>query len=148
MLDELEKEILKALNENARQSFRQLAKKLNISPTTLHHRVKRLESLKVLKGYIPLIEREAVGFNLMAIIGLRVHQEKDSVVQKEISRFPQVAAIYEVTGDWDLVLVCNFKGPKDLTYFLKKKLPLANISRVITHIVLKIVKEEKRIPIF
>jgi DNA-binding Lrp family transcriptional regulator len=148
MLDEMDKKILRALNKNARQSFRQLAKKLKISPTTLHNKVKKLENTDVLKGYIPLIERESVGYDLMAIIGLRVKQEKDIVVQKEISKFPQVGAIYEITGDWDLMLVCNFKGRKDLTNFLKKELPLSNIERAITHMVLKVVKEEKRIPIF
>jgi DNA-binding Lrp family transcriptional regulator len=148
MLDEMDKKILRALNKNARQSFRQLSKKLKISPTTLHNKVKKLENTDVLKGYIPLIERESVGYDLMAIIGLRVKQERDSDVQKEISKFPQVGSIYEITGDWDLILVCNFKGRKDLTNFLKKELPLSNIERAITHIVLKVVKEEKRIPIF
>jgi len=147
MIDELDKEILNALNRNARMSFRQLAKKLRISPTTLHNKVKRLENSGVLKGYIPLIDTESVGYNLMAIIGLRVNQEKDIEVQKAISKLPQVGAIYEVTGDWDLILICYFKGRKGLTNFLKKELPLSNIERAITHLVLKVVKEEKRIPV-
>lgn len=147
MIDELDKEILNELNRNARMSFRQLAKKLRISPTTLHSKVKRLENSGVLKGYIPLIDTESVGYNLMAIIGLRVNQEKDIEVQKEISKFPHVGAIYEVTGDWDLILICYFKGRKGLTNFLKKELPLSNIERAITHLVLKVVKDEKRIPV-
>jgi len=147
MIDELDKEILNALNRNARMSFRQLAKNLRISPTTLHHKVKKLERSGVLKGYIPLINTESVGYNLMAIIGLRVNQEKDIEVQEAISKFPQVGAIYEVTGDWDLILICYFRGRKDLTNFLKKELPLSNIERAITHLVLKVVKEEKRIPV-
>lgn len=147
MIDELDKEILNALNSNARMSFRQLAKKLRISPTTLHHKVKRLENSGVVKGYIPLIDTESVGYTLMAIIGLRVNQEKDIEVQEAISKLPQVGAIYEVTGDWDLILICYFKGRKGLTDFLKKELPLSNIERAITHLVLKVVKEEKRIPV-
>lgn len=147
MIDELDKEILNALNKNARMSFRQVAKKLRISPTTLHNKVKKLENSGVLKGYIPLIDTESVGYNLTAIISLRVNQEKDIEVQEAISKLPQVGAIYEVTGDWDLILICYFKGRKDLTYFLKKELPLANIERAITHLVLKVVKEEKRIPV-
>lgn len=148
MLAELDKKILKALNKNARMSFRRVAKKLRISPTTLHNKVHKLENSGVLKGYIPLIDAESVGYDLMAIIGLRVKQEEDIEVQEAISKFPQVGAIYEVTGDWDLILICYFKGREDLTYFLKKKLPLSNIERAITHIVLNVVKEEKRIPIF
>jgi DNA-binding Lrp family transcriptional regulator len=84
----------------------------------------------------------------MAIIGLRVKQEKDLEVQEALSKFPQVGAIYEITGDWDLMLICNFRGQKDLTKFLKKELPLPSIERAITHLVLNVVKEEKRTPVF
>ena len=147
MIDEMEKKILRALNQNARQSFRQLAKKIRISPTTLHNKVKKLENSGVLKGYIPLIDAESVGYDLTAIISLRVKQERDTQVQKAIAKFPQVGAVYEVTGDWDLILVCYFKGRDDLTNFLKKELPLSNIERAITHLVLNVVKEEKRIPV-
>lgn len=147
MIDELDKKILGALNNNARMSFRQVAKDLGISPATLHNKVKKLENSGVLKGYIPLIDTESIGYNLMAIIGLRVKQEKDIEVQEAISKLTQVGAIYEITGDWDLILICYFKGRKDLTYFLKKRLPLSNIERAITHLVLNVVKEEKRIPV-
>lgn len=147
MIDELDKKILKSLNKNARMSFRQVAKKLKISPTTLHNKVRKLESSGILKGYIPLIDTESVGYNLTAIIGLRVKQEKDTEVQEVISKLPQVGAIYEITGEWDLILICYFKGRQDLTHFLKKSLPLTNIERAITHLVLSVVKDEKRIPI-
>jgi Lrp/AsnC family transcriptional regulator for asnA, asnC and gidA len=147
MLDELDKKILNALNKNARMSFRQTAKKLGISPTTLHNKVKKLETSGILKGYIPLIDTESVGYNLIAIIGLRVKQEKDTEVQEAISKLPQVGSIYEITGEWDLILICYFKGRKDLTHFLKKSLPLSKIERAITHLVLNVVKEEKRISV-
>jgi len=147
MIEELDRKILNALNKNARMSFRRIAKELGISPTTLYDKVKKLEKSGVLKGYIPLIDAESVGYNLMAIIGLRVKQEKDIDVQDEISNLPQVGAVYEVTGEWDLILVCYFKGREDLTNFLKKELPLSNIERAITHLVLNVVKEEKRIPV-
>jgi len=147
MLDELGKKILDTLNKNARMSFRHAAKKLGISPTTLYNRVSNLEKAGVIKGYIPLIDAESIGYKLMAIIGLRVKQEKDAEVQKAISKFPQVEAIYEITGDWDLFLICHFKDRNDLTQFLKRELPLSNIERAITHIVLNVIKEEKRVPV-
>ncbi len=147
MIDELDKKILKALNKNARMSFRKIAKELKISPATFHNKIKKLENSGVLNGYIPLIDTESLGFNLIAVIGLRVNQEKDNEVQEVISKFPQIGAIYEVTGDWDLILICYFKGRKDLTDFIKKKLPLRNIERAITHIVLNVVKEERRTPV-
>ena len=147
MIDALDKKILKALNKNARMSFRKIAKELNISPATFHNKIKKLENSGVLNGYIPLIDTESLGINLIAVIGLRVNQEKDNEVQDLMSKFPQVVAIYEVTGDWDLILICYFKGREDLTDFIKKKLHLKNIERAITHLVLKVVKEERRTPI-
>jgi len=146
-IEELDRKILNVLNRDARMSFRRIAKELKISPTTLYSKVKKLERSGVLKGYIPLIDTESVGYDLMAIISLRVKQEKDTEVQKAIAKFPQVGAVYEVTGNWDLILVCYFKGRDDLTNFLKKELPLSNIERAITHLVLNVVKEEKRIPV-
>ncbi len=128
-------------------SFRKIAKELRISPTTLYNKVKKLERSGVLKGYIPLINKESLGYDLMAIISLRVRQEKDVEVQKTIAKLPQVGAVYEVTGDWDLILVCYFKGRDDLTNFLKIELPLSGIERAMTHLVLNIIKEEKRIPV-
>jgi len=147
MIEELDRKILNALNRDARMSFRRIAKELGISPTTLYTKVKKLEKSGVIKGYIPLIDTESVGYNLMAIISLRVKQEKDIDVQDVISKFPQVGAVYEVTGEWDLILICYFRGREDLTNFLKKELPLSNIERAITHLVLNVVKEEKRIPV-
>lgn len=144
MVDELDKKILEVLNKNARMSFRKAAKELKISPTTFYNKIKKLENSGVLKGYIPLVDTKSLGFDLMAVIGLRVNQEKDAEVQEAISKFPQIGAIYEVTGDWDLILISYFKDREDLTDFIKKKLPLKNIERAITHVVLKIVKEEKR----
>ena len=146
-VEELDRKILKVLNRDARMSFRLIAKELRISPTTLYNKVKKLESSGVLKGYIPLIDKESVGYDLMAIISLRVRQEKDIEVQKVIAKLPQVGAVYEVTGDWDLILVCYFKGRDDLANFLKKELPLSGIERAMTHLVLNVVKEEKRIPV-
>ncbi len=146
-IEELDRKILKVLNRDARMSFRLIAKELRISPTTLYNKVKKLESSGVLKGYIPLIDKESVGYDLMAIISLRVRQEKDIEVQKVIAKLPQVGAVYEVTGDWDLILVCYFKGRDDLANFLKKELPLSGIERAMTHLVLNVVKEEKRVPV-
>jgi len=146
-IEELDRKILNVLNRDARMSFRRIAKELKISPTTLYTKVKKLEKSGVLKGYIPIIDKESVGYDLMAIISLRVRQEKDIEVQKAIAKFPQVGAVYEVTGDWDLILVCYFKGRDDLTNFLKKELPLSNIERTITHLVLNVIKEEKRTPV-
>ena len=144
-LEELDRKILGMLNRDARMSFNLIAKNLKISTTTLYSKVRELEESGVLKGYIPLIDREFVGYKLMAVINLRVKHEQHIEVHKVIARFPEVQAVYEVAGEWDLILVCYFKGRDELSNFLKNGLPLSNIERTLTHLVLNVVKEEKRV---
>ncbi len=144
-LEELDRKILGMLNSDARMSFNLIAKNLKISATTLYSKVRELEESGVLKGYIPLIDREFAGYKLMAVINLRVKHDQSIEVQKVIARFPEVQAVYEVAGEWDLILVCYFKGHDELSNFLKNALPLSNIERTLTHLVLNVVKEEKRI---
>lgn len=144
-LEELDRKILGMLNKNARMSFNQIAKELKISATTLSNKVRELEKSGVIKGYIPLINKEFVGYKLMAVIYLRVKHEQYIEVQKVMARFPEVQDVYEVAGEWDLIIVCYFKGRDELSNFLKNALPLSMIERTLTHLVLNVVKEEKRI---
>ncbi len=60
-IEEIDRKILNVLNRDARMSFRRIAKELKISPTTLYNKVKKLEKSGVLKGYIPIIDKESVG---------------------------------------------------------------------------------------
>lgn len=147
MISELDRKILKALNENARKSFRKVAKEAGTSTTAIYNNVKKLEKRGLLKGYIPLIDAELLGYNLIALIALRINQGKLLEVQNEISKFPQVTAIYDITGDWDSILVSYFKDRKDLDGFLKNQLSLPYVQRVITHIVLNVVKDDRRTPV-
>ncbi|MGC8961341.1 MAG: winged helix-turn-helix transcriptional regulator, partial [Candidatus Bathyarchaeia archaeon] len=55
-LDELDVNILRLFNEDARISYREIAKKLGVAVGTIHNRVKRLTSDGVIKGFIPLLD--------------------------------------------------------------------------------------------
>ena len=147
MITELDKKILNSLNRNARKSFREVAKEAGASTTAIYNNVKKLEQIGVLKGYVPLVDEEILGFRLIALIALRIDQSKLMEVQEKISKYPEVRAIYDITGDWDSILVCYFKDRKDLDTFLKNQLALPHVERVITHIVLNVVKDDKRTPV-
>jgi DNA-binding Lrp family transcriptional regulator len=85
------------------------------------------------------------GYNLMAIIALRFSQGKLLETQEKIAKDPRVAAVYDVTGEWDSLVICHFQGREDLNQFIKTMLALRYVDRTVTHIVLNIVKEERRI---
>jgi DNA-binding Lrp family transcriptional regulator len=147
MIDELERKIVRAMNQNARKSFREIAKEVGTSATAVINKVKRLENAGVIKGYIPIVSGEHFGLNLVAIIALRISNGKLLETQKKISEDLRVTAVYDITGEWDSLVVGAFKGRDDLNDFIKGVLSLPFVDRTVTHIVLNVVKEEKRVPV-
>ena len=145
MFDDLDKKIIRALNENARKSFREIAKEVDSSVTAVIHRIKKFEESGVIKGYIPDINQEHFDYKLISIIALRISQGKLIETQKKIAEDPHIIAVYDVTGDWDSFLIGYFKDRQDLNSFLKTLQAHKNVDRSVTHIVLNVVKEERRI---
>ena len=144
MISDLEKKILVSLTENARKSFRRVAKEVGTSTTAVYNNVKKMEKSGLLKGYIPDVDEVMLGFDLVAIIALRISQGKLKHVYEEIKDLPPVKLIFDITGEWDAILICYFKQRDELDNFLKNKLSLPYIERVVTHVVLNVIKDEKR----
>jgi DNA-binding Lrp family transcriptional regulator len=113
--------------------------------TAVIHRIKKFEELGVIKGYIPDINQEHFDYKLISIIALRISQGKLIETQKKIAEDPHIIAVYDVTGDWDSFLIGYFKDRQDLNSFLKTLQAHKNVDRSVTHIVLNVVKEERRI---
>jgi len=145
MADELDKKIIRSLNENARKSFREVAKDVGTSVTAVIHRVKKFEDSGTIKGYIPLVDSGYFGMEWMAVIALRISQGKLLETQKNIARDVRVLAVYDITGEWDSLVIGRFKDRQDLNDFIKNLLSQKNVYRSVTHIVLNVVKEERRV---
>jgi DNA-binding Lrp family transcriptional regulator len=144
-MDELNYKILEKLNENARKSYREIARELSISLTTVANRIKRMENEKVIERYIPLINQEKIGYDLTAVINVKISHGKLLEVQEKISKDNHVSSIYDITGDWDSLIIANFRDRKDLNNFIKNVLTMDYVEKTNTQIVLNIVKNEKRV---
>ncbi len=147
MIDELDRKIVRALNGNARKSFREVAKEVGTSATAVIRTVKKLEATGAVRGYVPLVDPEHFGVGLAAIVAVRFSKGRLLETQKRIARDPHVAAVYDVTGDWDSFIVGRFAGREDLNGFVKGLLAVPHVDRTVTHIVLNTVKEDPRVPV-
>lgn len=145
MDNEMDKKIIRVLNSNARKSFREIARQVKSSVTGVINRIKKYEESGVIKGYIPLVDPGYFGLNLIAIIALRISKGKLMEVQKEIAKDSRIVAVYDITGEWDSLVIGYFKDREDLNRFIKNVLSMENVDRTVTHIVLNVVKEEKRV---
>lgn len=144
-MDKLDNSIIKSLNENGRKSLRTISKELKVSLSTISNRLKRLEEDGIIIRYIPVICPEKAGLDLTAVINLKITHGKLMETQKKISKDNHISAIYDITGEWDSVIIARFKDRKDLNRFIKKILSMEHIERTNTQVALNIVKDEKRI---
>jgi len=144
-MDEVDYKILEKLNENARKSYREIARELNISLTTVSNRIKKMEDEKVIERYIPLINQEKIGYDLTAAINVKISHGKLIEVQERISKDKHVSCVYDITGDWDSLIIAHFKDRRDLNSFIKGVLSMEYVEKTNTQIVLNIVKNEKRL---
>ena len=147
LLDELDVAILRRLNQDARKSFRDIARELRVSISTISNRVKRLEQEGIIVGYIPVLDEKKLGYDVLAVIGIRISKGKLLEVQRKIGREDKVVDVYDVTGEYDSVIIARFKNTKELDAFIKRLVAMENVERTYTQVVLNVVKQEKRAPI-
>jgi DNA-binding Lrp family transcriptional regulator len=144
-MDKLDDNIIKSLNENGRKSLRTISKELKVSLSTISNRIKKLEEEKLIEGYIPIINLERAGFDLTAVINLKIAHGKLMETQKRISKNKNISAMYDITGEWDSIIIAHFKDRKELNHFIKKILSMEYVERTNTQVALNIVKDEKRL---
>lgn len=134
--------ILDALTKEARLSHRQLAQKTGLALATVNRRLHRLEKGGVIRGYHALIDPQSVGWTLTAIIGLRIQKGHVRQAQRTIAKDPRIFGVYDVTGDWDGVVLARLLDRADLDDLVKTTLSAQYITRTNTMFVLSTVLEE------
>ena len=145
MIDELDKKIIRVMNQNARKSFREIAKEVGTSVTAVIQTVKKLEDQGAIKGYVPIVDPLHFGLEVSVAVALRISQGKLLETQRKIAEDPHVTAVYDITGEWDSLVIAYFRSRDDLSKFLKKLNSLPCVDRTVTHLVLNTVKDERRL---
>lgn len=140
--DELDIKVIRELKKDARRSYREIAERLGVSEGTVYNRVQKLRENGVIKRFILDIDYSLLGYDLTALIGLTVEGGHLTEVEGIIAEEPNVSAVFDVTGDYDAVIVAKFKGRKELNDLVKDILSIPHVLRTHTMIVLNVVKEE------
>lgn len=133
-IDETGWQILVELQKNARISFKQLAEKVNLSPTAVIERVKKMEEEGVITGYSAEINSRKAGFALWALLSMSINRgNPDPIVDKTLENIPEVISCWSVTGSIDVMLEVHVPSLEFLEDLLRE---LAKMGRITTHIVL------------
>ena len=144
-MDKTDDQIVKRLLSNARVSYRKIAEEIGVSPPTVLARVEKLQRDGIIKSYSALLDHEKLGFDLTAVIEITVNKGKVVDIERQIAKFPNVCAVYDITGLTDMIVVAKFRNRRELSNFVKKDLSLPFVDRTNTHVVLLTVKEDFRL---
>jgi len=141
-IDEVDQKIINLFHEDGRMSYRNIAKELDVSIGTVHNRIEKLVKAGVIKRFSPVIDHEKLGYSLTTIIGVRVKGGVLKNWEDRTAYHKNVLCMYDVTGEFDAILITRFKDTKELDQFVKTLLKEPDVQRTYTQTVLNIVKED------
>lgn len=141
-IDDTDRSIIRCLEADARMSLRSIANEIGVSLGTVSNRLKKMESSGVIKGYKIQIDPEKVGWGLTVVVGLRIEKGRLLELQRTIAEDPRVLGVYDVTGEFDSMIVARARDRVDLDDLSKTVLSMNGITRTVTHFVLNTVKEQ------
>ena len=144
-IDAIDKQILKMLQEDSHLSYRRLASKMGISGVMASARIKNLEDRGLLKGYTALLDPVKLGYDLTAVIFIQIEGGYLRNLANELSQMPNVIAVYEITGEFDVVAVVKLKDRESLNALIKDLLVTPHIKKTMTNITLGVVKEDFKV---
>jgi Lrp/AsnC family transcriptional regulator, leucine-responsive regulatory protein len=150
-LDAVDVEIINVLQNDSKISNAELARRVNLSPPAIHARIRRLEETGVIYGYAALINREAVGYDMLCFIQVSLQTHIPEMVQAfraQVANMPEVLECHQLIGDIDYLLKVVIVNKGDLQRFLMERItPIPGVARVKTSLALTEIKSTTVLPI-
>jgi Lrp/AsnC family transcriptional regulator for asnA, asnC and gidA len=140
-VDEVDRRLLALVQANSETPYVELAKSLEISPSGVHKRVKRLMKAGIIKKFVALIDSELLGKKLKAFVGISTSPGACGKVIMELGKRPEVLEIHEMAGEHDLFVKLITEDTLKLNDILHDIDRIPGVSSTRTFIVLKTEKE-------
>ena len=142
--ENLDRKVVNALLGEGRASLRSLAEDLDVSVTTVSNHLSDLEEEGIIKGYTPIVDYGALGYDVTAILQLKIEGQALVEVTERLSEHEQMVSVYEVTGDYDIIAVGKFTDTDDMNDEIKTLLTDPEIKESNTSVVLNAAKENEQ----
>jgi len=121
-VDQLDREIIVALQREGRKSNLALARQLDLSPSAMLGRVRRLENCGAIRGYRAIVDPAALGITVQAltVVKLREHSERAiREFEEAVKGVVGVRACYHVTGQFDMVMMLALRDLAHLAQMIR-----------------------------
>ncbi len=146
-MDNLDRKILQIIQNNGRITNAELSRELNLAPSTMLERIRRLEDKGVITGYSAEIDPASVGLDVQGFISVTLSRHDVDYIERferDIANIPEVKACYHITGRFDYLLQIAAKDLNSLGALVKNRIAsIEGIGKAETFLMLSEVKPDK-----
>ena len=142
--EHLDTDLVNELLDDGRASLRSLAEELDVSVTTVSNHLSDLEEADVIQGYTPMVDYDALGYDVTAIMQLKAEGSALPELTETLKDHRQMISVYEVTGDYDVIAIGKFTDTDDMNDQIKTLITDPDINQSNTSIVLNTVVENEQ----
>jgi Lrp/AsnC family leucine-responsive transcriptional regulator len=149
MIDETDRQILSILQQNARTSNAEIARQVDMAPSAVLERIRRLEARGVIQGYEARINPEALGLNLLAFVFVRSTDfDGDARAAELLAGIPEVLEAHHIAGEDCFLLKVRARDARTLGRLLRERIGgTGTVQSTRTTIVLETIRESARLPL-
>jgi DNA-binding Lrp family transcriptional regulator len=142
--ENLDRKLVNALLGDGRASLRSLGGDLDVSVTTVSNHLSDLEDDGIIQGYTPRVDYDKLGYDVTAILQLKVEGSSLPEVTDELEEHEQMISVYEVTGDYDIIAIGKFTDTDGMNDHIKQLLVNPDIKESNTSVVLNAPAEHEQ----
>lgn len=150
-LDRIDLMILRALQENARLTTKELAAKVHLSTTPVYERLKRLESNGYIKKYIAVVDANKLNRGFIVFCNVKLRRVNQDIAQdftNVVLQIPEVAECYNISGNFDYLLKIHAPDMKYYQQFILNVLgKIESLGSLESVFVMDEIKHEYSIPV-
>jgi len=125
MLDTIDKKLVNLLQQDSKQTTKQLSLQLNLSVTAVYERVKKLENQKVIEKYVAIVNKNKIEKSFLVFCHIKLMQHSKEYLntfEYEILKLEEVSECFHVSGDYDYILKIYVKDMDAYRSFVVTKL--------------------------
>lgn len=137
-IDNKDKQILNKLKEDSRASIRDIAKTTGIRPSTVHQRITKLKSSKVIEKFTVKLNNKETGENFIVFMFVSTEKDLDPAVFKDKC----IKEVFGITGEYDLLFKLKFKDVEEFNDYILEFRKKTGIKKTITMVGTVTLKEE------
>lgn len=124
-LDATDKKILTLLQQDSKQTNKQLSLQLNLSVTAVYERIKKLEKEGIIKKYAAVIDKDKIGKSFLIFCHIKLLQHSKEFLsnfEEEVLKLDEVSECFHISGDYDYILKIYVKDMQAYREFMVTKL--------------------------